>query len=248
VDKITFKNSQGLNLVGILHVPSLATERAVIVCPGFTSNKDLVRHERLGQALAAEGVALLRIDFGGTGESDKREITVAGEVDDLKSAMKYLRSRGYNRLGFLGESLGGLVCLEAYDENIVAMVLLAPVTRNRPSLTLSAEQEQALESNGYFILKNGRGDFTIPKSYIDERNNVDRQKLLSRIKIPVLIVHGLADDIIPISDSEEAVELLPKGSRLEKIAGWEHGHDKMEAHIDIILPKIVAWFRKHFEG
>ena len=60
-----------------------------------------------------------------------------------------------------------------------------------------------------------------------------------------MIVHGTADDLIPIKDSEEAVELLPAGSKLEVIDNWEHGDHKMDESMDIIIPKTVHWFKKH---
>lgn len=240
--RVTFQNSKGLKLVGALHETQEQTNKSVIIAHGFTSNKDRERHIKLANALEEEGITAFRIDFGGCGESDDREITVADQVDDLKSAVSFLKSRGFERIGVLGESLGGLTALEAFDDNIKAMVLWAPVTKARWSQELSDEQEESLAKNGYYVKRRER-DFKIPQRYVDERKNVDSEKLLGHMDIPVMIVHGTADETIPISDSEEAIELLPKGSKLERIEKWEHGDHKMDESMDIIIPKTVDWFK-----
>lgn len=251
MNKISFKNSAGIELVGVLHVPDIATTKIVIICHGFTSNKDRPRHIRFAEALAASGVAAFRLDFGGSGESEDREITLAAQVDDLQTAIAYLHSAprpNYTEFGVLGESLGGLTALEAYDDHVKAMVLWAPVTKARWTSELTKEQEKSLSEHGYYIRKKDGKDFRIPATYVKERNGVDQEKLLSRIRIPILIVHGATDTMIPIRDSEEAVHLLPEGSRLEVVENWEHGDQKMEEGMDTIIPTTVNWFVSRLAG
>lgn len=247
MEKISFKNSEGLNLIGLLHTPAKPADAVVVICHGFTSNKDRPRHQKLADALAKEGIAAFRFDFGASGESGDREITVHAEVDDLKSAIACMRERGYRRIGLMGESLGGLVALEAYDDGIKAVAFWAPVTKSLNSNILSEEQTKSLEENGYYIREKDGKRFKIPREYREERLNVDRASLLGNVKIPVLIVHGTADVALPIADSEEAIKLLPEGSRLEAIEEWEHGDVKMEEQMDVIVPKTAAWFKEHLD-
>lgn len=243
-EKIKFTNSAGDQLVGVLH-KSNNSNKAVIIAHGFTSNKDRPRHIQLANELEKNGINALRIDFGGSGESCKREITIKAEIDDLLSAIKFLKDKGFKEIGVLGESLGGIVALEAYSPNIKAMVLWAPVT-NKAKEThkkLDKEQIKSLNDNGYYIREKDGREFRIPQEYFKERKSVDREKVLGGIKIPVMIVHGTADDAVPIGDSEEAVKMLPKGSKLEVIDNWEHGDHKMDESMDIIIPKTVGWFK-----
>jgi alpha-beta hydrolase superfamily lysophospholipase len=243
--KVSFKNSNGLNLVGILHNPENKTDSAVIIAHGFTSNKDYPRHIKTADALASKGIAAFRMDFGGSGESDGREITIASELDDLESAIKYMKNLGYENMGLLGESLGGLISLKAYSDDIKAIILWAPVTRIRQTLQLTDLEKKSLEDKGYFIrVKDGK-DFKIPQEYINERLNVDKESVLREVKIPVLIIHGTEDKTIPISDSEDAIGFLPHGSSLDVIKGWGHGEVEMEKQMDVIIPKTVDWFKDH---
>jgi hypothetical protein len=47
----------------------------------------------LASALQKGGITAFRIDFGGSGESEEREITIKAEIDDLLSAVKLLKMR-----------------------------------------------------------------------------------------------------------------------------------------------------------
>jgi len=69
---------------------------------------------KCARALARAGIASLRFDFYGSGESDGefREVTLQGEIADARAAMDFFRrQKGIDpkRLGLLGLSLGGAI-------------------------------------------------------------------------------------------------------------------------------------------
>jgi len=246
MERLSVVNSEGKRIVGILHTPDTQASKVVIIAHGFTSNKDRPRHIELADALAKTGIAAFRIDFPGSGESDDREITIRAQVKDLGEVIGFLCSqRGYSDVGVVGESLGGVIALEAFDEHIKALVLWAPVTSAIWTSELTEKQEVSLKENGYYIRSKDGKDFKVPMVYVNERNSVDQEKLLSRINIPVLIVHGTADNLIPITESERAMEYLPEGSRLEKIQNWGHGDHIMDSDMETIIPITVGWFSSH---
>ena len=239
-ERIAFQNSVGTNLVGVLHKPEKTTTSAVIISHGLAANKDRERLVKLADALEKDGVTAFRFDFGGSGDSEEREITVGAEVDDLRSAIRVIKDRGYEDIGLLGESLGGLVSLLSYEDNIQAIVLWAPVTVSKNKMAgLAGKKVKQLKEAGHLVLHKDGKDFKIPQKYFDERAEINRDELLSRVKIPVLIVHGDADNTVPITASKEAVKLLPKGSRVEIIVGGGH---TMSENMNQVIPKTVAWF------
>jgi uncharacterized protein len=86
----------------------------VLMLHGFGSYKDEVgnMYKRLAAALAAKGVASLRIDFSGFGKSDgdTGSTTVGGQVKDAEAAYGWLigsRTVDAKRVGVIGFSLGG---------------------------------------------------------------------------------------------------------------------------------------------
>ena len=87
---------------------------AVLMLHGFASSKDEVgkMYAREAKALAEKGIASLRIDFAGFGESDgdPGSLTIDGELDNAKMALDALRKTDGidpDRVGVLGFSLGG---------------------------------------------------------------------------------------------------------------------------------------------
>jgi len=248
MEKISFENSKGQELVGILHLPEYETDKIIILAHGFTSNKNRERYPLIGDALTKEGYAFLRFDFGGSGESYDTEILIKNEIDDLKSVISSMKGRGYNKIGLLGESLGGLVSIMNYNEGIDAMVLLAPVTKSKNKLKEVLGQEKfseaELEEKGYISkIKDGK-EFKIPLEYFNERVKIRPQEVIQKILYPVLIIHGNSDICVPLGESKETIELLPSGSKLEVIEGGDH---KLDSKRDKVLPLIVNWFKENLK-
>ena len=247
-EKVIFENKEGLKLVGILHLPKEKTNKIIILAHGFTSNKERERYSLIGNALIKKGYAFFRFDFGGSGESYETEITIKNEISDLKSAISFMKEKGYNKIGLLGESLGGLVSIMNYNQKIEAMVLLAPVTKSKDKLKEVLKQEkfreEELKEKGYISkIKDGK-KFKIPLEYFNERMQIKPQEILSKIQYLVLIIHGDSDDCIPLEDSKEAIKLLPKGSKLEIISGGDH---KLDSKRNEVIPLIVNWFNKNLK-
>ncbi len=243
MEKIAFQNSRGTKLAGVLHLPKEKANSAIIISHGFAADKDRACLIKLADSLSENGFTVLRFDFGGCGESEDREITVKNQVDDLKSAIEYMIKKGYSNMGLLGESLGGLISILAYDDEIKALVLWAPVTKSKiPSILQKKELRQELNDRGFIVYqKDGRG-FKIPKKYLEERQAVNQKEILSKIKAPVLIVHGDKDYTVPLEQSKEAMQFLSGGSILEIV---KYGDQKLDDKMNEVMPLSVNWFKKH---
>ena len=104
VDKVTFV-SEGQRISGILHLPEKENPPCVIASHGLLSSKDSEKYIALGNRLSQEGIAMLRFDFRGIGESEGRieDDTVSRRIVDLGSAIDFVRSRRDlgNRVGLL---------------------------------------------------------------------------------------------------------------------------------------------------
>ena len=118
---------QGQRLYGMLHTPDAEPPAqgwpSVLLLHGFTGSRTEPHRNfvLLSRRLAGLGVASLRFDFRGSGESqgDFSEMTVAGEVADALAAAEYLRRQpgiDPERVTLLGFSMGGLVAAQALRE------------------------------------------------------------------------------------------------------------------------------------
>jgi alpha/beta superfamily hydrolase len=105
-------------LFGMYHAPSVPARRAMLMCPPL--GQDLIRchrlYRQLAQSLAEEGMAVLRFDYHGTGDSagGSAEVDWARCVADTSVAAAELRRRaGVDRVVAFGARLGGSIALAA---------------------------------------------------------------------------------------------------------------------------------------
>ncbi|ADV67336.1 alpha/beta hydrolase family protein [Deinococcus maricopensis] len=128
----------GQRVYGMLHTPDtpapVGGHPSVLMLHGFTGSRsaDHRLFPLLSRYLVRLGIASLRIDFRGSGDSegDFSEMTVTREVEDAHAAMAYLRRQpgiDPERAMLLGFSLGGMVAaLAAPDVRPHRLALWAP--------------------------------------------------------------------------------------------------------------------------
>ncbi len=97
---------------------------AVLMLHGFASVRDEVgeMYKNLAAELGKRGIASLRIDFRGWGESagDMVASTVPGQVEDAATAYTYLTTLEFvdpARIGLIGFSMGGAIAITSAGEN-----------------------------------------------------------------------------------------------------------------------------------
>lgn len=240
-ERVEFLNARGLRLVGDLWPGGKA---AVVLCHGFTGDRhEDGRFDHLARALNEDAFTVLAFDFAGSGESDDVPLSVDGEVADLRAALAFVRDRGADVVAVVGLSLGALVAgLVAREGQIDALVFWAPVTASMvdPTTWYSREQLEELQRTGLITWGKETGPrrhVVIDGRHLEERRAVDQGTVLAGIPVPVLIVHGARDDLVPVGDSRRALSLLPAGSRLKIVRGADHVFHKQ-------LPRFVGHTRR----
>lgn len=262
---VTLRTLDGLHLAGTLVTPDGRPEHAlVLVHGGGVTREEGGFFTRLGADLADAGVASLRFDLRGHGESEGRqeELTLASILNDIRVALAHVRkATDARRVSLLGASFGGGCC--AYyaakrPTGIDQLVLLNPQLNykwrtidSRPYWTndyLSDEAARQLAHLGYLqftpTLKHGRAIF-------NEVFWFDAQAVLGEIRAPTLIVHGTKDTFVPIESSREAATRLKTEHRLVEIEGAQHGfavHDdpqyrnpQSQAWQTSVIRTVVEW-------
>ncbi|MBI5228727.1 alpha/beta fold hydrolase [Candidatus Micrarchaeota archaeon] len=144
IKKVFFKNSRGLTLAGVLHIPRRnGPFPTVVLCHGFGSSKDSPERIKLAEKLAERGFVVLRFDFTGSGESEGRfeEKKLEGQIDDLKHAIDFIQADALvdgERIGASGNSLGGATCIigASKDKRIKALAAVCPVVYFDPDRAL----------------------------------------------------------------------------------------------------------------
>jgi alpha/beta superfamily hydrolase len=117
-----------------LHRPAQPTAALVVCSPvGGEADTNRRREVLLARALAGRGVAVLRHDYRGTGNSDGEpdELSFESMCDDARFAVELVSGETGHRPVLLGTRLGGLVAAVAGRETGAGLVLWHPCRDGR---------------------------------------------------------------------------------------------------------------------
>ena len=248
--------SQGERITGLLHIPDTERPPAVVMCHGWTGN--LHSHGlfvECAQRLCNAGFMVLRFDFRGSEHSEGRfqEMTITGEVHDLKRALHYIKKRQCNprRIGVLGYSLGSLVSLLGWEKSVKAMVLWSSTINPQEVFTemIGEKGLQKIIRQGYSIYQKDISPyrtlrrFKVGKPFFDEIKRIRIRKKISIIACPVSIIHGDQDDIVDISQSKGLYQILQEPKEFTAIKGADHYFNMKDQRIKLYSTTIDYFTR-----
>lgn len=241
----TLRTLDGLHLVGTIVTPDRPpASAALLVHGGGVTREEGGFFTRLAIGLAESGIASLRYDLRGHGESDGRpeESSLAAHLNDIRTALDQLRTAtGVSTAHLLGTSFGG--GLTAYyaakhPDGLNRLVLLNPQLNYKNRYieqkpywvddVLSEEKTAELERQGYLdhspTVKHSR-------AFLNEVFWIRPNQVIGEITVPTLLVHGTEDTFVPVETSRQAAQELRVTHRLIEIEGAQHGfavHDDPE--------------------
>lgn len=249
--------NEKMKIFGILHLPKNKTQvPAVLICHGFAGNKS-GRHRLyvvLAEKLAELGIATLRIDFRGSGDSegDFDQMTIASEISDALCALNFLKTHSVidpNRLGILGNSFGGVIATQvaAKDSSIKSLVLLAALFSNAP---WKQYLDQYLEGKDFDPLKNPSKLHVgqLPgEELLKEFYALDLSPYVSLTShIPLLHIHSQKDERVGIEQQkmyrQNRTETAAKTKWIELIHS-DHSFSDNQERIAVVN-MTAEWFQE----
>jgi pimeloyl-ACP methyl ester carboxylesterase len=174
-------------------------------------------------ALRAQGLGVLAVEYPGYGlapgsPSERSLTSAAAEARDF--ALDRLRVPA-GRLVIEGQSLGTAVAAQlAARGRVQKLVLISPMTSVSDLVARF---------------------FPFPARYV-VRDRFDTRAIAPSIRMPVLIIHGRDDDVVPFAMGEELERLFPE-ARLIAIEGA--GHNDLWARHAPTLASAIARFAMH---
>jgi len=226
--------SKGQQIVGMLHMPNgRGRFPAALLLHGFTGTKSESHRMfvKLSRTLAARGIASLRFDFRGSGDSagNFEDMTIRSEVADTVEALRYLaRHRRINsrRLALVGMSMGAAVASLVVGRErtrFKTMALWAPVAEGAGILD-NLSTPEAVASLAQTGITDHDGNL-VGVGFIRQFAEMRPLREIVKTRCPVLLVHGTRDATVPHQHSDMYEKTLLHHKRIVKkvlIPGADH--------------------------
>lgn len=227
LQKVTFKNKEGQELVGRLELPvDRHPHNYALFAHCFTCNKNLLAVKNIGKALTSNGFGVLRFDFTGLGESggDFADTNFSGNVDDLVAAADYLKENYAAPSLIIGHSLGGAAVVFAALQipSIKAVATVGAPSNPVHVKHLLKSGLDEIEANGKAVVNLSGRDFTIKKQFLDDLETKSLPETVKQLRKPLLIMHSPQDDTVGIKNAEEIYVAAHHPKSFVSLDGADH--------------------------
>ncbi|MGD9123739.1 MAG: alpha/beta hydrolase [Desulfarculaceae bacterium] len=215
------------DLAAATYYPAGPPQGAVVIAHGLQSSKASTKLTRLSQSLAAAGLAALRFDHSGCGQSpgDMEETTLSSRRDEFLAAMEFLASQVPGLpLVYMGSSLGGTTALLAGD--------IKP-----PACTVCWSTPTDLEAL-YLRLRDQAGEPGM-RALARDMPAHDLSAVLARTS-RVLFVHGERDEVVPAAQARRGHRLARAPKELMIIPQADHRLSKEQDQLQA-MAQTLAW-------
>ena len=245
----------------------------VVICHGFKGFKDWGFFPAIAERLARAGFAVVSFNFSGSGIgadghsfSEVERFGRATFSHHLKDLDIVLGALIVGRLGFhasavglLGHSMGGGIAVlrTAADSNVAALVTWAASARF--GRLWPGDQVARWRRTGKIDVVNQRTGEILPL-YTDmlddwERNarTLDVIEAAARVRAPWLLVHGTADESVPVQDVHDLAARAPAARVLlvetaGHTFGISHPWRGSTPAFEQVGDATVDWFARHLRS
>jgi len=234
--RVRFPGGNGFDLAGIVDLPtrgphefvgdgnaartdptasSPGNSPVVVFSHCFTCNKDLKAIVRIGRALAGEGIAVLRYDMTGLGNSDGdfSRTHFTSNLADLRAAIAFATTELGPVTGLLGHSFGGAASLAVAGDpagipaSVRAVAALAAPGDTQHLAKLMVQKNPAIESEGVGDVEIGGRRWTIRREMLDDFRRHRLEEHLTRITIPLMLLHSPVDGTVGFDHAMRIMQL-----------------------------------------
>jgi dipeptidyl aminopeptidase/acylaminoacyl peptidase len=253
---VTYRAADGMELSGYLTLPRGKAEKGLplVVLPhGGPASRDTPGFDWWAQAIVSRGYAVLQVNFRGS-SGFGRAFQEAGYGQwgrkmqtDLSDGVRWLAGQGVidpKRVCIVGASYGGYAALAGATldpEPYRCAASVAGPSDLRKMVAYSRSRGGQL-SLRYWTRFMGAEDLRDPiLSQISPALQVEK------VKIPVLLVHGRDDTVIPLEQSQFMAEALRKAGKpveLVVLKGDDHGLSRGETRLQM-LQSVVSFLETH---
>lgn len=218
-----------ITLAGTLETPPIAAGQQVplvVLMHGFTGTQNDQVLRATARALTAAGIAAIRFDFDGNGQSSGQHVdmTIPSEIADAQAIVDYARTLPYvSRIGLAGHSMGGVVAAMLagqLGDEVAALVLFAPAAG-----LVAAAQEGVFFGNRYDPTNPPASvsafGFRLGRDFLLTAASLPLTETAARFTGPVDLIQGSADTLVPVASTQQFATVY-RDATVQVLEGQDH--------------------------
>ncbi len=199
---------------------------AVLVAHGFKGFKDWGMFPWLCDEIAGAGLRAIRFDFSHNGveatDFDRLDLFLLDTPSRHQEDLAALAAAVPGPLGLLGHSRGGgdVILFGAAEPRVACVATLASIASTVVNVP---DAEKHLRETGYYPFPNARTKQLMPvgREAFEDGARHSIEDAARSLEAPLLLVHGDADDAVPVAAQTKIAGWQPKADVLT-IAGAGH--------------------------
>ena len=243
-ESIHIVRNKGATLAASLELPDREPHGAALFAHCFTCTRQSKAAVAVSRELAGKGIACLRFDFTGIGDSegDFGADSFPMDVADVSDVVGWLVDRFGPGVLAIGHSLGGAAVLAAAGElaTVAAVATIgAPATVQHVLHQISGDLE-AVERDGRGPVTIGGRPFEISRRFIKNLRGVDLAREVGELGRPLMILHSPTDQLVGIDNAARLFAAAMHPKSFVSLAGADHLLLR-EEDADFAASVIAAW-------
>ena len=240
--------SNGVTLRGMLESPDQNVSNYALFAHCFTCGKDIAAASRIARALTEKGIAVLRFDFTGLGNSDGdfSNTNYSSNVEDLKAAADFLKLNYRAPSLLIGHSLGGAAVLSVAHQlpEVKAIATIGAPHEAQHVVHNFAADVDTINQEGQAEVTLGFRKFVIKKQFIDDV--AQSESKIGSLKKALLVMHSPMDSTVNIAEAEKIYKDAKHPKSFVSLDNADHlVSNKCDA--DYIATTIAAWASRYIE-
>jgi len=250
--RFEFENSDGETLAGLLELPERAGEITsfALFAHCFTCGKDIAAASRISRALAARGIAVLRFDFTGLGNSDGdfANTNFSSNIDDLVYAAKALQTQYQAPQILIGHSLGGAAVLAAAAklDSVKAVVTIGAPATAQHIKHLFKDHSERIRQQGEAVVKLGTREFSIKAQFVDDIDSYSSTEQIRDLDAALLVFHSPLDNIVSIDEAARIYQAARHPKSFISLDRADHLLSKA-ADSEYVATTIATWASRYLD-
>ncbi|MFY0605583.1 MAG: OsmC family protein [Cyclobacteriaceae bacterium] len=251
-EKVYFENEWSQKLSGRIDFPLIGQPKAfAIFAHCFTCSKDLKAVDSISTALTGQGIAVLKFDFTGLGQSggDFSDTNFTSNLSDLEKAYEYLETNYSAPQIMIGHSLGGAAVLHVSGHltNVKAVVTIGAPSNPEHVKAHVKSKEDVIIASGEAEVSIGGRPFKIKKQFLDDLAKNDNMKIIGELGKALLVMHSPQDTIVEVHNAAEIYQHAKHPKSFLSLDGADHLLSaKADSHYAGQM--IASWANKYIDN